>query len=133
MKRVLLTEHLLEMLNAAGSEPEETLHMGIKAVVRAGNPAMGFLTVMDPEDNEKERFGENCILDCKEAEQNGLIFYVSDGTDEKPRELAISDLLEDDDIFVTLWESEAKKIGKGIPKVKQIQLATQRLSEEANS
>ena len=44
--------------------------------------------------------------------------------------------MEDDEIFVTLWESEVRKIGKGIPKVKQIQLATQRLAkeqEEANS
>ena len=136
MKRVLLTEHLMELLNAAGSEPEETLHMGIAAVVRMVNLKTGFVTVMDPEGKEEERFGENCLLDCKEAEADGLIFYVSDGTEEKPRKLTLADLMEDDEIFVTLWESEVRKIGKGIPKVKQIQLATQRLSkeqEDANS
>lgn len=136
-KRVLLAEHFLQMLNAAGSEPEEILHMGIAAVVRMVKPETGFVTVMDPEGKKEERFGENCILDCKQAEADGLIFYVSDGTEEKPRAISLADLREDDEIFVTLWESEVKKIGKGIPKARQIQLATQRLTreceEEANS
>lgn len=129
-KRVLLTEHLMELLNAAGSEPEETLHMGIAAIVRMVNIKTGLVTVMDPEDKKEERFGENCMLDCNEAEKEGLIFYVRYGTEEKPQTISLSQLQEDDEIFVSLWESEAKKIGKGIPKVKQIQLGTQRLNEE---
>ena len=127
IKRVLLSDHFMELLNAAESEPDETLHMGIKAVVRAVNEKNSFLIVMDPENQKTERFGENCILDCSKAQQDGLILYVKDGTDQKPILISLTDLQEDDEIFITLWESEAKKIGKGIPKVVQIQLGTQRL------
>ena len=126
-KRVLLDEHFVEMLAKAQSEPEETLHMGIRALVRTVNTKTGFVVVMDCEDQKTERFGDNCILDCNQAEQNGLILYVTDGTENKPKKISIADLQEDDEIFITLWESEAKKIGKGIPKVVQIQLGTQRL------
>ena len=127
-KRVLLDERFVEFLSKAESEPEETLHMGIRALVRTVNVQTGFVVVMDPEDQKKERFGDNCILDCKQAEQNGFILYVTDGTEDKPRKISIGDLQEDDEVFITLWESEAKKIGKGIPKVVQIQLGTQRLN-----
>ena len=126
-KRVLLDEHFVEMLAKSQSEPEETLHMGIRALVRTVNTKTGFVVVMDCEDQKTERFGDNCILDCNQAEQNGLILYVTDGTENKPKKISIADLQEDDEIFITLWESEAKKIGKGIPKVVQIQLGTQRL------
>ena len=132
-KRVLLTEHLMELLNAAGTEPEETLHMGIAAIVRLVNTGTGLVTVMDPEGKKEERFGENCMLDCRDAEKDGLIFYVRYGTEDKPQTLTLADLQEDDEIFVTLWESEAKKIGRGIPKVRQIQLGTQRLNGEESS
>ena len=127
-KRVLLDERFVELLSKAESEPEETLHMGIRALVRTVNVQTGFVVVMDPEDQKKERFGDNCILDCKQAEQDGFILYVTDGTEDKPRKISIGDLQEDDEVFITLWESEAKKIGKGIPKVVQIQLCTQRLN-----
>ena len=127
-KRVLLDERFVELLSKAESEPEETLHMGIRALVRTVNVQTGFVVVMDPEDQKKERFGDNCILDCKQAEQDGFILYVTDGTEDKPRKISIGDLQEDDEVFITLWESEAKKIGKGIPKVVQIQLGTQRLN-----
>ena len=126
-KRVLLDERFVELLSKAESEPDETLHMGIRALVRTVNVNTGFVVVMDPEDQKKERFGDNCILDCKQAEQDGFILYVTDGTEDKPRKISIADLQEDDEIFITFWESEAKKIGKGIPKVVQIQLGTQRL------
>ena len=126
-KRVLLAENFVEMLSKAESDPEETLHMGIRAMVRTVNVNTGFVVVMDPEDQKKERFGDNCILDCKQAEQDGYVLYVTDGTEDKPKKISIADLQEDDEVFVTLWESEAKKIGKGIPKVVQIQLGTQRL------
>ena len=127
-KRVLLDERFIELLSKAESEPDETLHMGIRALVRTVNVQTGFVVVMDPEDQKKERFGDNCILDCKQAEQDGFILYVTDGTEDKPRKISIGDLQEDDEVFITLWESEAKKIGKGIPKVVQIQLGTQRLN-----
>ena len=126
-KRVLLDEGFVELLVKAGSEPDETLHMGIRALVRTVNVNTGFVVVMDPEDQKKERFGDNCILDCKQAEQDGFILYVTDGTEEKPQKISIADLQEDDEVFITLWESEAKKIGKGIPKVVQLQLGTQRM------
>ena len=126
-KRVLLAENFVEMLSRAASDPEETLHMGIRALVRTVNVNTGFVVVMDPEDQKTERFGDNCILDCNKAEQDGFVLYVTDGTEEKPRKISIADLQEDDEVFVTLWESEAKKIGKGIPKVVQLQLGTQRL------
>ena len=126
-KRVLLDERFVELLSKAESEPEETLHMGIRALVRTVNVQTGFVVVMDPEDQKKERFGDNCILDCKQAEQDGFVLYVTDGTEEKPRKISIADLQEDDEVFITLWESEAKKIGKGIPRVVQLQLGTQRL------
>ena len=126
-KRVLLDERFVELLSKAASEPDETLHMGIRALVRTVNVQTGFVVVMDPEDQKKERFGDNCILDCKQAEQDGFVLYVTDGTEEKPRKISIADLQEDDEVFITLWESEAKKIGKGIPKVVQLQLGTQRL------
>ena len=126
-KRVLLAENFVEMLSRAG-EPDETLHMGLRALVRTVNVKTGFVVVMDPEDQKTERFGDNCILDCNRAEQEGFVLYVTDGTEEKPRKISIADLREDDEIFVTLWESEAKKIGKGIPKVVQLQLGTQRLT-----
>ena len=71
-KRVLLTEHLMELLNAAGTEPEETLHMGIAAIVRLVNTGTGLVTVMDPEGKKEERFGENCMLDCRDAEKDGF-------------------------------------------------------------
>ena len=127
-KRVLLDERFIELLSKAESEPDETLHMGIRALVRTVNVQTGFVVVMDPEDQKKERFGDNCILDCKQAEQDGFILYVTDGTEEKPQKISIADLQEDDEVFITLWESEAKKIGKGIPKVVQLQLGTQRMS-----
>ncbi len=130
-KRVLLAEHFLQLLNEAGGEPEETLHMGLAAVVRLVNPATGFVTVMDPEWKTRELFGENCILDCTDAVRDGLVLYAEDGTEKEPREIALAELREDDEIFVTLWESEVKKIGKGIPKVRQLQLGTQRLGETA--
>ena len=126
-KRVLLAENFVEMLSRAASDPEETLHMGIRALVRTVNVNTGFVVVMDPEDQKKERFGDNCILDCKQAEQDGFVLYVTDGTEDKPKKISIADLQEDDEVFVTLWESEAKKIGKGIPKVVQLQLGTQRM------
>ena len=126
-KRVLLDEHFVELLSKAAKEPDETLHMGIRALVRTVNVQTGFVVVMDCEDQKKERFGDNCILDCSKAEKEGFILYVTDGTEDKPRKISIADLQEDDEIFVTHWESEAKKIGKGIPKVVQIQLGTQRL------
>ena len=126
-KRVLLDERFIELLSKAESEPDETLHMGIRALVRTVNVQTGFVVVMDPEDQKKERFGDNCILDCKQAEQDGFILYVTDGTEEKPQKISIADLQEDDEVFITLWESEAKKIGKGIPKVVQLQLGTQRM------
>ena len=126
-KRVLLDERFVELLSKAESEPDETLHMGIRALVRTVNVQTGFVVVMDPEDQKKERFGDNCILDCKQAEQDGFILYVTDGTEEKPKKISIGDLQEDDEVFITLWESEAKKIGKGIPKVVQLQLGTQRM------
>lgn len=126
-KRVLLDERFVELLSKAESEPDETLHMGIRALVRTVNVQTGFVVVMDPEDQKKERFGDNCILDCKQAEQDGFILYVTDGTEEKPQKISIGDLQEDDEVFITLWESEAKKIGKGIPKVVQLQLGTQRM------
>ena len=126
-KRVLLDERFVELLSKAESEPDETLHMGIRALVRTVNVQTGFVVVMDPEDQKKERFGDNCILDCKQAEQDGFILYVTDGTEEKPQRISIADLQEDDEVFITLWESEAKKIGKGIPKVVQLQLGTQRM------
>ncbi len=132
-KRVLLSEHFLHLLNDAGGEPEETLHMGIAAIVRLVNTGTGLVTVMDPEGKKEERFGENCMLDCRDAEKDGLIFYVRYGTEDKPQTLTLADLQEDDEIFVTLWESEAKKIGRGIPKVRQIQLGTQRLNGEESS
>ena len=126
-KRVLLDQRFVELLAKAGSDPEETLHMGIKALVRTVNVKTGFLVVMDPEEQKTERFGDNCILDCSQAEKDGFVLYVKDGTEEKPRKISLGDLQEDDEVFVTLWESEAKKIGKGIPKVVQLQLGTQRL------
>ena len=126
-KRVLLDERFVELLSKAESEPDETLHMGIRALVRTVNVQTGFVVVMDPEDQKKERFGDNCILDCKQAEQDGFVLYVTDGTEEKPQKISIADLQEDDEVFITLWESEAKKIGKGIPKVVQLQLGTQRM------
>ena len=126
-KRVLLDQRFVELLAKAGSDPEETLHMGIKALVRTVNVKTGFLVVMDPEEQKTERFGDNCILDCSQAEKDGFVLYVKDGTEEKPRKISLVDLQEDDEVFVTLWESEAKKIGKGIPKVVQLQLGTQRL------
>ena len=126
-KRVLLDERFVELLSKAASEPDETLHMGIRALVRTVNVQTGFVVVMDPEDQKKERFGDNCILDCKQAEQDGFILYVTDGTEDKPQKISIGDLQEDDEVFITLWESEAKKIGKGIPKVVQLQLGTQRM------
>ena len=126
-KRVLLDQRFVELLAKAGSDPEETLHMGIKALVRTVNVKTGFLVVMDPEEQKTERFGDNCILDCSHAEKDGFVLYVKDGTEEKPRKISLVDLQEDDEVFVTLWESEAKKIGKGIPKVVQLQLGTQRL------
>ena len=126
-KRVLLDERFIELLSKAESEPDETLHMGIRALVRTVNVQTGFVVVMDPEDQKKERFGDNCILDCKQAEQDGFILYVTDGTEDKPQKISIGDLQEDDEVFITLWESEAKKIGKGIPKVVQLQLGTQRM------
>ena len=126
-KRVLLDEGFVELLSKAEHEPEETLHMGIRALVRTVNVQTGFVVVMDPEDQKKERFGDNCILDCKQAEQDGFVLYVTDGTEDKPKKISIADLQEDDEIFITLWQSEAKKIGKGIPKVVQIQLGTQRM------
>ena len=126
-KRVLLDERFVELLSKAESEPDETLHMGIRALVRTVNMQTGFVVVMDPEDQKKERFGDNCILDCKQAEQDGFILYVTDGTEDKPQKISIADLQEDDEVFITLWESEAKKIGKGIPKVVQLQLGTQRM------
>ena len=126
-KRVLLDERFVELLSKAESEPDETLHMGIRALVRTVNVQTGFVVVMDPEDQKKERFGDNCILDCKQAEQDGFILYVTDGTEDKPQKISIGDLQEDDEVFITLWESEAKKIGKGIPKVVQLQLGTQRM------
>ena len=126
-KRVLLDERFVELLSKAESEPDETLHMGIRALVRTVNVQTGFVVVMDPEDQKKERFGDNCILDCKQAEKDGFILYVTDGTEDKPQKISIGDLQEDDEVFITLWESEAKKIGKGIPKVVQLQLGTQRM------
>ena len=126
-KRVLLAENFVEMLSKAESDPEETLHMGIRAMVRTVNVNTGFVVVMDPEDQKTERFGDNCILDCKQAEQDGYVLYVTDGTEDKPKKISLADLQEDDEVFVTLWESEAKKIGKGIPKVVQLQLGTQRM------
>ena len=122
-----MDERFIELLSKAESEPDETLHMGIRALVRTVNVQTGFVVVMDPEDQKKERFGDNCILDCKQAEQDGFILYVTDGTEEKPQKISIADLQEDDEVFITLWESEAKKIGKGIPKVVQLQLGTQRM------
>lgn len=122
-----MDERFVELLSKAESEPDETLHMGIRALVRTVNVQTGFVVVMDPEDQKKERFGDNCILDCKQAEQDGFILYVTDGTEEKPQKISIADLQEDDEVFITLWESEAKKIGKGIPKVVQLQLGTQRM------
>ena len=126
-KRVLLDERFVELLAKAESEPDGTLHMGIRALVRTVNVQTGFVVVMDPEDQKKERFGDNCILDCKQAEQDGFVLYVTDGTEDKPKKISIADLQEDDEVFITLWESEAKKIGKGIPKVVQLQLGTQRM------
>ena len=126
-KRVLLDERFVGLLSKAESEPDETLHMGIRALVWTVNVQTGFVVVMDPEDQKKERFGDNCILDCKQAEQDGFILYVTDGTEDKPQKISIGDLQEDDEVFITLWESEAKKIGKGIPKVVQLQLGTQRM------
>ena len=79
-KRVLLDERFVELLAKAGSEPDETLHMGIRARVRTVNVQQGFVVVMDDEDQKTERFGDNCILDCKKAEQDGFIIYVTDGT-----------------------------------------------------
>ena len=126
-KRVLLDQRFVELLAKAESEPDETLHMGIRALVRTVNVQTGFVVVMDCEDQKEERFGDNCILDCKQAEQDGFILYVANGTEDKPKKISIADLQEDDEVFITLWESEAKKIGKGIPKVVQLQLGTQRL------
>lgn len=122
-----MDERFVELLSKAEREPDETLHMGIRALVRSVNVQTGFVVVMDPEDQKKERFGDNCILDCNKAEQDGFILYVTHGTEEKPKRISIAELREDDEVFITLWESEAKKIGKGIPKVVQLQLGTQRL------
>lgn len=122
---ILISVICAGLLSSCAGKNDDILHMGLNAVVTEIDTENMKLTVSDS--GKSGIFGENCGIDCSEA----YIIYCDYDTHEIV-DISLEDLKEDDEIILSIYESELSQLEKGKRSIKadQVQLGTQRLEKE---
>lgn len=123
MKRwiaVLMIICLLGLGACARTAEEETMHMGLNAVVVEIDAENAVLYVRDA-DKESEIFGENCALSC----ENYIYVDYESGELEQ---IGLEDLQVGDSLIITLTGAEKEHAKEHAAVAEQVQLGTQRMN-----
>lgn len=114
------------VLMSCGKKTEEGMHLGLDAVIVEIDAESGLLYVKDPA--EANVFGERRTIDCQQAIEREMIFYVdySQNNGGDVVLLSFQDLQVGDAVILGAYK---KDLGGTEPVVaQQLQLATQRLN-----
>lgn len=118
---VLCSFILVVSMTSCAAKKQETLHMGLNAVIVDIDSENKMLTVKDA--GNADIFGSSSLIDCSDA----YIIYCDYDTGDV-KDIEFEDLKEDDEIIISIYESQLELIeNNDTAKVDQVQLGTQRL------
>lgn len=124
MKRFIWMVLLLcPLLASCGASEEDSLCLGVDAVITQVDLDQRTVTVKDP--GEEGVFGEACLVRCEDAP----VLYCAYDTQEI-RELSLEDLMVGDEILLGIRATELEALrsgGEAVVTARQIQLGTQRI------
>ena len=108
------------------NKQKDNLYLGLNAEIVRVDRENKHLIVKDI-DEEKGVFGEESVIDCKEAIENKRILYCN-YENRNVTIITLPDFQEGNQVIISMYEQDIKNISNGTAKAKQVQLGTQRMN-----
>lgn len=125
-----VTEFISEYGNLAPAyHPEGILHLGLNAEIVEIDTSNHILYVKDI-DESVDVFGDRCAIDCNYAISRFNLLYVNYGDANDVRTIGFNDFQVGDAVIIGLYDSEKEKALNGAAVAEQVQLGTQKFTDE---
>ena len=125
-----VTEFISEYGNLAPAyHPEGILHLGLNAEIVEIDTSNHILYVKDI-DESADVFGDRCAIDCNYAISRFNLLYVNYGDANDVRTIGFNDFQMGDAVIIGLYDSEKQKALNGAAVAEQVQLGTQKFTDE---
>ena len=125
-----VTEFISEYGNLAPAyHPEGILHLGLNAEIVEIDTSNHILYVKDI-DESVDVFGDRCAIDCNYAISRFNLLYVNYGDANDVRTIGFNDFQMGDAVIIGLYDSEKQKALNGAAVAEQVQLGTQKFTDE---
>ena len=125
-----VTEFISEYGNLAPAyHPEGILHLGLNAEIVEIDASNHILYVKDI-DESADVFGDRCAIDCNYAISRFNLLYVNYGDANDVRTIGFNDFQMGDAVIIGLYDSEKQKALNGAAVAEQVQLGTQKFTDE---
>ena len=125
-----VTEFISEYGNLAPTyHPEGILHLGLNAEIVEIDTSNHILYVKDI-DESADVFGDRCAIDCNYAISRFNLLYVNYGDANDVRTIGFNDFQMGDAVIIGLYDSEKQKALNGAAVAEQVQLGTQKFTDE---
>ena len=125
-----VTEFISEYGNLAPTyHPEGILHLGLNAEIVEIDASNHILYVKDI-DESVDVFGDRCAIDCNYAISRFNLLYVNYGDANDVRTIGFNDFQMGDAVIIGLYDSEKQKALNGAAVAEQVQLGTQKFTDE---
>ena len=125
-----VTEFISEYGNLASTyHPEGILHLGLNAEIVEIDTSNHILYVKDI-DESADVFGDRCAIDCNYAISRFNLLYVNYGDANDVRTIGFNDFQMGDAVIIGLYDSEKQKALNGAAVAEQVQLGTQKFTDE---
>ena len=125
-----VTEFISEYGNLAPAyHPEGILHLGLNAEIVEIDASNHILYVKDI-DESVDVFGDRCAIDCNYAISRFNLLYVNYGDANDVRTIGFNDFQMGDAVIIGLYDSEKQKALNGAAVAEQVQLGTQKFTDE---
>lgn len=119
-----ISEHNTATVNFTGN-----LNLGLNAEIVEIDSSNHILYVKDMDAND-EVFGEKCAIDCNYAISRNNLLYVNYGDPNDVRTIDFSTFEVGEAIIIGMYESEKEKAFNGSAIAEQVQLGTQKFTDE---
>ena len=125
-----VTDFISEYGNLAPTyHPDGILHLGLNAEIVEIDTSNHILYVKDI-DESSDVFGDRCAIDCNYAISRFNLLYVNYGDANDVRTIGFDDFQVGDAVIVGLYDSEKQKALNGSAVAEQVQLGTQKFTDE---
>ena len=119
-----ISEHNAANINFTGNR-----NLGLNAEIIEIDSSNRILYVKDIDKQDKV-FGDRCAIDCSYAISRDNLLYVNYGDPNDVRAIGFDDFEVGDSVIIGMYESEKEKAFNGSAIAEQIQLGTQKFSDE---